>query len=282
MLPLFKINPENVHRPSPNGLACILSKIMDLHIYHTILWVMALMGLGVFVALYFVDAGYGKFRSSKWGYSIGNRQGWFLMEVPALVAVVLALLWTDHTPNWLQILFLSLYSLHYAYRSLVFPFLLKGNSRMPLSIIGMGATFNLVNGGLLSASILYFPLEAYASPMEYVTGWNFWPGLAVFFLGMYTHMRADHTIRHLRRPGDTNHYLPTGGLFDYVTSANYLGELLEWTGFAILLANPAAWMFVWWTAANLVPRAHAINCKYREEFGNEAVGRRKRIIPYIY
>ena len=82
-------------------------------------------------------------------------------------------------------------------------------------------------------------------------------------------MKADHTIRNLRKPGDTNHYLPKGGLFDYVTSANYFGELLEWTGFAILLCNPAAWMFVWWTAANLVPRAHAINKKYRAEFGND-------------
>ena len=69
---------------------------------------------------------------------------------------------------------------------------------------------------------------------------------------------------------------------DALASANYLGELLEWTGYAILLSNPAAWMFVWWTAANLVPRAHAINRKYREEFGTEAVGRRKRIIPFIY
>jgi 3-oxo-5-alpha-steroid 4-dehydrogenase 1 len=107
-------------------------------------------------------------------------------------------------------------------------------------------------------------------------------GLVLFFMGMYTHMKADHTIRNLRKPGDTNHYLPKGGLFDYVTSANYFGELLEWTGFAILLCNPAAWMFVWWTAANLVPRAHAINKKYRAEFGNEQVGKRKRVIPFIY
>ena len=39
-----------------------------LSIYQTILSAMAIMGLFVFVALYFVDAGYGKFRSKKWGY----------------------------------------------------------------------------------------------------------------------------------------------------------------------------------------------------------------------
>ena len=50
----------------------------------------------------------------------------------------------------------------------------------------------------------------------------------------------------------------------------------------VLTASPAAWVFVWWTFANLVPRANAIYGRYRKEFGDEAVGKRKRIIPYIY
>jgi 3-oxo-5-alpha-steroid 4-dehydrogenase 1 len=186
------------------------------------------------------------------------------------------------TPSALAILFMSLYALHYVYRSFIFPALLKGNSKMPLAITAMGATFNFTNSTLLCASVVAFPKESYTDICSYAGNWNFWLGIVLFFMGMYTHMKADHTIRNLRKPGDTNHYLPKGGLFDYVTSANYFGELLEWTGFAILLCNPAAWMFVWWTAANLVPRAHAINKKYRAEFGNEQVGKRKRVIPFIY
>ena len=69
-------------------------------------------------------------------------------------------------------------------------------------------------------------------------------------------------------------------MYRYVTSANYLGELLEWTGFALAAHTAAAWVFVLWTAANLIPRAAAIHHRYREEFG-QAVGKRKRIIPYI-
>ena len=104
----------------------------------------------------------------------------------------------------------------------------------------------------------------------------------LFFIGMGINLHSDYVIRHLRKPGDTKHYLPGKGLYRYVTSANYLGELIEWIGFAILVASPAAWVFVWWTFANLVPRADAIYKHYREEFGNEAVGKRKRIIPFIY
>lgn len=99
---------------------------------------------------------------------------------------------------------------------------------------------------------------------------------------MTINLHADHVIRNLRKPGDTRHYLPEKGFYRYVTSANYFGELVEWTGFALLTASPAAWVFVWWTAANLVPRADAIYKRYCEEFGKQAVGSRKRIIPYIY
>ena len=253
---------------------------IDISTYHHVLWTMAFMGLFVFVTLYFVDAGYGKFRSNKWGYSINNKLGWVLMECPALIPIAYTIV--ALTPSALAILFMSLYALHYVYRSFIFPALLKGNSKMPLAITAMGATFNFTNSTLLCASVVAFPKESYTDICSYAGNWNFWLGIVLFFMGMYTHMKADHTIRNLRKPGDTNHYLPKGGLFDYVTSANYFGELLEWTGFAILLCNPAAWMFVWWTAANLVPRAHAINKKYRAEFGNEQVGKRKRVIPFIY
>ena len=253
---------------------------IDISTYHHVLWAMAFMGLFVFVTLYFVDAGYGKFRSNKWGYSINNKLGWVLMECPALIPIAYTIV--ALTPSALAILFMSLYALHYVYRSFIFPALLKGNSKMPLAITAMGATFNFTNSTLLCASVVAFPKESYTDICSYAGNWNFWLGIVLFFMGMYTHMKADDTIRNLRKPGDTNHYLPKGGLFDYVTSANYFGELLEWTGFAILLCNPAAWMFVWWTAANLVPRAHAINKKYRAEFGNEQVGKRKRVIPFIY
>ena len=34
-----------------------------------------------------------------------------------------------------------------------------------------------------------------------------------------------------------------------------LGELLEWTGFAVACGSLSAWAFAWYTACNLVPRA---------------------------
>ena len=109
----------------------------------------------------------------------------------------------------------------------------------------------------------------------------FWIGTLLFFAGMGINWHSDSVIRHLRAPGDTRHYLPQRGMYRYVTSANYLGEIVEWVGWAILTWSLSGCIFAWWTVANLVPRADAIWHRYREEFGTQ-VGLKKRIFPFLY
>ena len=100
---------------------------------------------------------------------------------------------------------------------------------------------------------------------------------------MTINIHSDRIIRHLRKPGDTRHYLPEGGMFRYVSSANYFGEIVEWIGFAVLTWSLTGALFAIWTFANLVPRANAIYHKYEEMFGQEFIRKkRKRIIPFIY
>ena len=154
---------------------------------------------------------------------------------------------------------------------------------MPVAIKAMGFVFNVLNGMMQAGGLFYFAPEGlYAGGWAYLLKPHALLGVLLFFAGMFINLHSDHVIRHLRKPGDTRHYLPAKGLYRYVTSANYFGKLVEWTGFAILTASPAAWVFVWWTFANLVPRSDAIYRHYRAEFGDEAVGKRKRIIPYVY
>lgn len=241
------------------------------------------VALVVFVALYFVKAGYGMFRTASWGPSLNNKVAWVLMEAP--VFVVMCWLWGRSGAGFSVpvCLFFLLFELHYLQRSFVFPLLMKGKSRMPLAILAMGILFNLLNGAMQAGGLFYFaPEGVYDGGWSYLLRPHALAGILLFFAGMFVNLHSDHVIRHLRKPGDTRHYLPARGLYRYVTSANYFGELVEWTGFALLTASPAAWVFVWWTFANLVPRAAAIHRRYREEFGDEAVGRRKRIIPFLY
>ena len=250
--------------------------------FNGLLYTMTGLGVVVFVCLYFVTAGYGQFRTKQWGWSIDNRVAWVLMEAPAFLTM-LAVWYRGGCPVAApQVVLLCLFLLHYFQRSFVFPLLMSGRSRMPVTIMLLGMAFNIINGIMQGGALFWFPVEGYQEGWSYLTHGTSVMGLVVFLVGMAMNLHSDHVIRHLRKPGDTRHYLPGGGMYRYVTSANYLGELIEWTGFAIVAGSPAAWVFVWWTAANLVPRAHAIYNKYRVEFGEGALAGRKRIIPFVY
>ena len=153
---------------------------------------------------------------------------------------------------------------------------------MPLGIIVMGVVFNLLNAAMQGLWIFYLAPEGRYS-IDWLTTPQFIIGVVAFFAGMVINMHSDHIIRHLRKPGDTGHYLPKGGMFRYVSSANYFGEILEWTGFAILTWSAAGAVFAIWTFANLVPRADAIYQRYAEMFGEEfRRAHLKRVIPFIY
>ena len=249
--------------------------------YNLLLKSMVAMASVVFVALYFVKAGYGKFRTPGWGCSINNKLAWVLMEAP--VFLTMAVLWHESSDKWQlpQLVLFLLFELHYFQRSFVFPLLLKGKGMMPVSIMLMGVTFNVVNGMMQAGGLFLFPPAEYADGAAYLIQPRTLAGIAIFFAGMAVNIHSDHVIRSLRKPGDTNHYLPERGMYRFVTSANYFGELVEWTGFAIASSTWASWVFVLWTAANLVPRAAAIYNRYAEEFG-DVVYSRKRIIPFVY
>ena len=249
--------------------------------YCMIMWVMAVTAVIVFIALYFVKAGYGIFRTKQWGLSINNKVAWILMEAP--VFFVMLYMWASNgTPTTLPaFLAFLLFELHYFQRSFIFPLMMKGQSQMPVAIMLMGVIFNVINGLVIGTSLFTLPPSAYNDGAAYLTHPTAIAGIAIFFSGMGINLHSDHVIRHLRKPGDNRHYLPQKGSYRYVTSANYFGELVEWTGFALLCSTPAAWLFVVWTAANLVPRAAAIHKRYRDEFG-DAVGSRKRILPFVY
>jgi len=166
------------------------------------------------------------------------------------------------------LVFFGLFQLHYLNRAFIYPLLLKGQSKMPLGIIVMGVVFNLLNACMQGCWIFYLAPEGmYTS--QWLLSPQFIAGTSLFFLGMGINIHSDRIIRHLRQPGDTGHYLPRGGMFRYVSSANYFGEIIEWTGFAVLTWSAAGAVFALWTFANLVPRADAIYHRYGEMFGDE-------------
>ena len=204
------------------------------------------------------------------------------MEVPVFLAMLLLWWFSDRRTDGVRMLFLILFELHYFHRSFIFPRQLRGHNRMPWTIVLMGAVFNTLNALMQGGWLFYFsPADRY--PQSWLTSLPFIAGTLLFFAGMYVNIQSDSIIRNLRKPGDTAHYLPKGGMFRYVTSANYFGEFMEWVGFAILTWSWAGAVFALWTFANLAPRAARIHTMYSQEFPDEMDPHKvKRMLPFIY
>ncbi len=255
--------------------------------FYLFLFVVGIIGVIVFISLYFVDAGYGKMISDKWGPAINNKIGWILMECPVFFVMLYMWASSDVRFELPYLIFFLLFELHYFQRSFVFPLLMKGNSKMPIVIMTMSIAFNLVNGYIqgywLFVKAPQTELYQQLYTASWLTDWRFILGVIVFLSGMFINWHSDYIIRHLRKPGDSKHYLPKGGMYNYVTSANYFGEIVEWAGWTILTASWAGFVFFWFTCSNLVPRANSIYHKYEAEFADEFKQRKlKRVFPFIY
>lgn len=204
------------------------------------------------------------------------------MECPTLIVMFYLLCTLDYEHKPVRVLLASFFILHYIQRTLIFPALLKGKSKMPILIVLMGMLFNTVNTLLIGLWIFYFsPAEMYSR--AWLSDPRFIAGSVLFFAGMFINISSDAYIRSLRKNGSSKHYYPSRGMYRYITSANYFGELVEWLGFAVLTWSSAGFLFVFWTACNLVPRSDAIYKKYAETFPDEVSHYKpKRIIPFLY
>ena len=101
----------------------------------------------------------------------------------------------------------------------------------------------------------------------------------LFAAGLTLNARSDRTLRLLRRSGG-GYRIPQGGGFRYVSSPNYLGEMIEWTGWAIATWSLAGTAFALYTFANLAPRAFANHRWYRETFPDYPPERRA-LLPFV-
>jgi len=158
--------------------------------FEFLLLAMSALAVIVFVALYYVRAGYGMFHTPKWGLSVNNKLGWVLMEAP--VFLVMLYLWWNSSVRFdaAPFLFFLLFELHYFQRSFIFPFLMKGKSRMPLAIMLMGVVFNVLNGLMQGEWLFYLAPEGL-----YTDAWlstpSFWLGVILFFIGMKRSVSGD-------------------------------------------------------------------------------------------
>ena len=248
-----------------------------LHSYLT--WGLLGLALLTFVSLLFITAPYGRHYDNKgWGPDIPSRVGWVLMESPAVFFFAFVYFRGQHALSAVPLVLLGLWQWHYLHRTFVFPFRMRmGGKSMPLLIAVMGIGFNLLNAYINAR----FISELGRYGQDWLADPRFLLGGALFFTGFVMNVHSDTILRNLRRDGDKDYHIPYGGAYRFVSCPNYLGELLEWLGWALATWSLGGLAFFIYTAANLVPRARSHHRWYKEKF-SDYPSERKAIIPGIY
>ena len=240
--------------------------------FERLLYAWTLLALPTFAVLLFVRAPFGRHARPGWGPTLGNRLGWVLMESPSVWWFPLVFLSGELARgpgNWL---FFALWMTHYVHRDLIYPLRTRGpGHRIPLLIVAFAFIFQIVNGYLNGAWLGRLG-------RTYEADWLLQPafliGMTLYLLGVVINTRADTTLLSLRAPGESDYRIPRGGLYESISCPNYLGEIIQWTGWAVATWSLAGLSFALWTIANLVPRALAHHRWYQQEFLDYPADRR--------
>ena len=242
--------------------------------YNWLAWIWIAVAAVTFVSLFRTTAPYGRHGRSGWGPRLPARWAWLLMESPAL--------WWTGGLIWLAgvggpaLGLAALWLAHYTYRVLIYPLRLRRSSHpYPVVIAGMAFAFQLISG-LLIASRLASPWGGY--PSSWWLDPRFLVGVAIMLVGVGINHRADTILRQLSRISPDNYQIPHGFLYRWVSSPNYLGEIIEWIGWAIASWSLAGAAFAVWTFANLVPRAVAHHRWYQQHF-DDYPAQRRAVLP---
>ena len=231
----------------------------------------------VLISLLWTTAPYGRHYRPGWGPALPARRAWFLMELPALLVVPGMVLFSTvyavpiaWVPAWL-------WSIHYAYRTLLFPAMMQSSGRtFPALLVAFAIAFNLLNGYNNGSALVTAGLQASA-----IGAPHFVAGMLIFLCGFAMHFHSDRTIRRLRKPGEPGYGVPNGGLFRWVSSPHYLGEIVQWFGWAIMTWSLAGLAFALFTVCNLLPRALSNHRWYRQRFPDYPAERRI-LVPYLF
>ncbi len=204
---------------------------------------------------------------------------WIVMESPSVFVFAIVFFCGEGKSQLVPMMLAGLWLFHYVHRSFVFPLRMRGSGRRdPVFITATSIGFNSMNGALNAYAISFAPR---IHDISWLGDPRFLCGGLLFIIGLIINLQSDAILRQLRSPGDEGYRIPNGGLFRFVSCPNYLGEILEWCGWALAAWTFAGLAFVMFTIANLGPRAYAHHKWYLERFPDYPQAR-SALIPKMF
>ncbi|MCH2110154.1 MAG: DUF1295 domain-containing protein [Polyangiaceae bacterium] len=227
--------------------------------------------------LLFITAPYGRHARQGWGVMIPAKWAWLVMEMPASLGFLALYFLGSRAFQAVPLIFCAIWQLHYLQRTFVYPVLQRGLGRpWPLLVALSGFSFQCLNGFVNARWIS----ERGSYDLDWLWSPQFLVGVFLFLVGFWINMQSDAILRRLRQPGDSSYHIPSGGMYRWVSCPNYFGEILEWTGWAVMTWSLPGLAFALYTIANLGPRALAHHRWYQKEF-SDYPAQRKALIPFL-
>ena len=238
----------------------------------------------MFIVLLVINAPYGRQDdatvSKWWGPNIPLKLSWFILEFPVFFTFGVFFFLGDHWMKPIPLILFALWEIHYFHRSFIYPHTLKPKpgAGWRLGILAAGVPLNAANGFINGWYISKYAEHLYH--LEWLWDPRFIIGVMMFFGGFALAKHSDHILSTLRKPGETGYKIPYGGAYRWVSCPNYLGELLQWAGFAVACWSLPGFAFFYLTLSNLLPRALSNHKWYHEKFADYPKNR-KALIPFI-
>lgn len=247
--------------------------------FYYIVYAWFAVGFFTFFYLLKVPAPFGRHTSDAWGPMMDNRIGWIIYEIASPIFFGFFLLTGSLDMNTTLYVLLAIWFTHYFNRSLIYPLRQKDTSKkIPVLIVGSAIFFNFMNGFVCG---YYLGNLADHLTNDWLTDPRFIVGGLIWLTGFLINIQSDNLLLGLRKPGEKGYKIPYGGLFKWISCPNHFGEIIEWTGFAIMCWGLPTSTFAFWTAANLIPRAIAHHKWYLNKF-TDYPKERKAVIPFIW
>nr|XP_020828036.1 3-oxo-5-alpha-steroid 4-dehydrogenase 2 isoform X2 [Phascolarctos cinereus] len=203
-----------------------------------------LVGFGLFSLLRSSPGGYGKRAECllPLATQLPARIAWFLQELPSFVVPAGLLAWQGPLFGPPGTLLLGLFCGHYFHRTFIYAFLTRGRP-FPLATFICALIFCTLNGFLQGYYLIYCA--------EYPDEW-------------FTDVR-----------------FTSGGLFTYISGANYFGEIVEWIGYAMATWSFPGLAFAFFSLCFLGKQAYYSHRFYLKKFQDYPKSR-KALIPFIF
>jgi len=247
-------------------------------LYDIILFPWLTFGLITFVMLLFITAPYGRFSKNSWGPMISSKNGWIIQESVSPIIFAYFFITGIDTPSIAMWIFFIIWVGHYTNRSFIYPIRQKKAADMPIIIMFSAVFFNIINGFINGYYLGNLSGNRYQE-IEYLQQPNFIIGLIIFIIGLIINLKSDTILLRLKKE-NKGYQIPKSFLYKYISCPNYLGEILEWVGYAFMTFCMPGFIFACWTIFNLLPRALDHHKWYKNKFPDYPKNR-KAIIPFM-